>query len=91
MPKKIVLNGRVQGVMCRNYCRYYARKMGIRGSASNMRDGTVLVLLDTSDDLTLQRYLSSLLNNPDTFFFPGRITESTCSEYDGPLDGDYNF
>ncbi len=49
MGKKLILEGKVQGVFCRAYCSQYARKHRVRGSASNERDGTVKVLLDTDD------------------------------------------
>jgi len=91
VAKKLVLRGRVQGVFCRNYCRQYALKMGLGGSATNLRDGTVRVILDTDDELIVREYVASLKNNPSGFTFFGSITGVDVSDYSGRSGGDYNF
>jgi acylphosphatase len=91
MAKQLILNGRVQGVFCRAYCSQYARKHRIRGTASNLADGTVRVLLNTDDSELLGRFISDIKNNPDRFTFYGRIELVELTDYSGPLGGDYQF
>lgn len=91
MAKKLILHGRVQGVCCRAYCSQYARKLGIRGSASNRADGTVRVLLDTTDSELVNRYIDEIRLNPDGFSFYGRIQSIDVSDFDGIITGDYRF
>ena len=91
MIKKVILKGRVQGVGCRGYCAGYARKYLITGSATNLGDGTVRLILDIRDELVLQRFVSSLISNPDNRIFYGSIEDVSISDYSGKTDGDYNF
>lgn len=91
MAKQLILSGRVQGVFCRNYCRQYARSMRLNGSATNLPDGDVSVLLDTDDESAVDAYIRSLKANPRGYTFYGQITGVTVSDYAGPLEGDYNF
>ncbi len=91
MPRKLILHGRVQGVFCRAYCAHYARKRKLPGTASNLSDGTVRVLLDTDDQELLDRYISDLRNNPEGFGFYGRIDSVDVEQYRGPLSGEYRF
>jgi len=91
MSKKVILKGRVQGVGCRGYCAVYARRLGIRGSATNMSDGSVRLVLDSDDEKILQRYISALLTNPEGHHFFGRITDVDVSDYSGKVYGDYLF
>lgn len=91
MPRKLILNGRVQGVFCRYYCSEYGRRLGIAGSASNLSDGSVKVLLATDDDSLVQRYVDSLKVNPLGVRFHGKIESVDVSEYSGTIHGDYNF
>jgi acylphosphatase len=91
MIKKVILKGRVQGVGCRGYCARYAKKLAIHGSATNLRDGSVRLILEAEDELIFQRFISSLLSNPDEYMFYGNIRDIDVSDYSGKIDGDYNF
>ena len=91
MIKKIILKGRVQGVGCRGYCGRYARKYLIKGSATNISDGTVRLILNINDELVLQRFIASLISNPDGLMFYGTIDDISISDHMGKTDGDYNF
>jgi len=91
MAKRLILYGRVQGVLCRAYCSQYARMLKIRGSASNLSDGTVRVILDTEDPEVTQRYVSSITHNPGGLTFYGRIESVEVDDYHGPISGDYQF
>lgn len=44
--KVAVVHGRVQGVFFRDSCRREAEKLGVAGSALNLPDGTVEVVLE---------------------------------------------
>ena len=91
MAKKLILHGRVQGVYCRAYSSQYARLLKIRGTASNLSDGTVRVLLQTDDAALVSRYIADLKNNPQQFTFYGRIDSVDVSDYSGAIAGDYQF
>lgn len=91
MAIALLLSGRVQGVACRYYCSHTAHKMMIGGSATNMPDGRVRVVLETDDDGVVQRYAEALKNNRFGILFFGRITEIQIQNYTGPTAGDYNF
>jgi acylphosphatase len=91
LVKKLILRGRVQGVFCRAYCGQYARKLNIRGTASNLSNGTVRILLDTDDEESVSRFISDLRNNPYGYTFYGRIDSVDVSDYSGSITGDYRF
>jgi acylphosphatase len=91
MAKKLILSGIVQGVFCRKYCSENAEKLGIRGSATNLRDGTVQVILDCEDEIKISKYIESLKQNPFSFTFYGRIDSVGISDYTGSIRGDYMF
>ncbi|TFH40871.1 MAG: hypothetical protein E4G96_06685 [Chrysiogenales bacterium] len=91
MAKKLILHGRVQGVFCRAFCAHYARKHRIRGTASNLSDGTVRVLLDTNDPDLTGRYVCDIRSNPEGYAFYGRIDSVNVENHDGPLTGEYSF
>jgi len=91
MIKKVILKGRVQGVGCRGYCAKYARKFLINGSASNLYDGSVKLILNVSDEAIFKRYITSLISNPDGYHFWGIIDDISISDFSGKTDGDYNF
>lgn len=91
MPRELILSGRVQGVFCRYYCDQNARRIGLRGAASNLPDGTVQVLLDSEDDATIERYVKALKENPYDFRFFGSIHHIWINDYNGPIRGDYTF
>jgi acylphosphatase len=91
VAKKLVLKGRVQGVFCRAFCSEYARKHRIRGTASNLSDGSVRVILNTDDMGLVNRYIADLQANPGGLTFYGRIDTVDVSDYAGPISGDYTF
>lgn len=91
MIKRVILKGRVQGVGCRGYCAGYARKYHIKGSATNLGDGSVRLLLEITDESVLQRFIASLISNPDGLMFYGTIDDVSISDHSGKTDGDYNF
>ena len=91
MAAKLILHGKVQGVFCRGYCSHYGKRLKIRGSATNLRDGTVRVLLDSDNKELLKEYISSLKNNPEGFSFYGRIDNIEAYNYSGPIMGDYQW
>jgi acylphosphatase len=91
MAKKLILRGIVQGVFCRAYCSQYARKLKIRGGASNLPDGTVRVILNTDDAVLINRYISELQGNPSGFTFYGSIDSVEVHDHKGPVTGDYQF
>jgi len=91
MIKKVILKGRVQGVGCRGYCARYARKFLIKGSATNLNDGSVKLILNIKNENALRSYLNSLITNPDRFMFYGNIDDISVSDYSEEITGDYNF
>lgn len=91
MIKQITLYGRVQGVGCRGFCASCARKLSLRGAVSNMRDGSVKIIIEAEDIETIRLYIDYLLTNPDGFYFHGRIERYTMEDYQGPIKGDYRF
>jgi acylphosphatase len=44
--KRVVVGGRVQGVFFRDTCRRVAREHNVAGSAANLADGSVEVILE---------------------------------------------
>jgi len=91
MGTKLILQGIVQGVFCRNYCSKYGKRLKIQGTASNLPDGTVQVLLNSNDEKLIKEYLYNIKNNPLGMTFYGRIDDITVSDYQGPMFGDYIF
>lgn len=89
--KELILRGSVQGVFCRHYCRENAKRLGIRGSATNLMDGSVRVLIDCDDDNILKQYIKSLRENPYNIRFYGSIRDIQVNDYSGHITGDYTF
>ena len=48
--RRLLVTGRVQGVFYRVSCRQQAEEQGIAGSARNLPDGRVEVILEGEDD-----------------------------------------
>lgn len=89
---ELILTGRVQGVFCRHYCSQTARRFGLRGSATNLRDGSVQVILSTDDDALISQYVRALKENPFGIRFYGKITDIKINKnYQGSIEGDYEF
>ncbi|HOF13158.1 MAG TPA: acylphosphatase [Spirochaetota bacterium] len=91
MAKRLILHGVVQGVFCRYYCSETAKHLGLHGSASNLPDGTVEVLLDTDDNTRLEAFIQALKTNPYDIRFYGSISTVDISDYHGTIRGDYRF
>ena len=91
MAIQIILKGHVQGVCCRAYCKQYATKLQIRGSATNLKDGNVRVILQTDDPERIERFIQCLKSNPYGYSFWGDIVEIEKSDYSGSIRGDYTF
>jgi acylphosphatase len=91
MAKQLILHGVVQGVFCRYYCSETAKRLGIHGSATNLYDGTVQVLLDTDDDALINSFIHALKTNPYGIRFYGSISRVDISDYQGTIRGDYRF
>jgi acylphosphatase len=91
MARELILSGIVQGVFCRKYCSDYARKFGLKGSASNLNNGNVRVILDTDDVEKTERYIQAIKYNPNGYIFYGRIDDVKLINYSGAVRGDYNF
>lgn len=91
MARKIILSGVVQGVGCRGYCARYARKLNIHGSATNLSNGSVCIIIKTDNEDVINLYMESLLSNPDRYYFYGRITGYKVAPYSGSAEGDYIF
>ena len=91
MARELILSGRVQGVFCRKYSSDYAKKFGIRGSASNLNNGTVRIILDSDDEQTINKYIQALKENPYGYPFYGKIHDINISNYEGSIKGDYIF
>lgn len=91
MARKIILKGIVQGVGCRGYCAKYARKLNIHGSATNLSNGSVCIIIRTDNDDIVNLYMESLIANPERYHFFGRITGYDVSSHSGSTDGDYTF
>ena len=89
---ELTLSGRVQGVFCRHYCSQNAKRLGLRGSATNLADGNVQVVLDTDDENAIQQYIRALRENPHGIRFWGSITGIKVEKnYSGSRHGDYTF
>jgi len=91
MPIELILRGKVQGVACRHYCSLYGRMMGLRGSATNLADGTVRVLLETEDQASARAYMRALMENPRRLAFYGFIERIDERGFEGRISGDYMF
>ena len=91
MAKELIISGRVQGVFCRDYCNKNAKSLGLKGVASNLKDGTVQVILDSVDEQIIQKFIKSLKDNPHNYRFYGKIDNITINDYNGFIRGDYIF
>ncbi len=91
MAKQLILDGKVQGVFCRYFCEQNAKRLGLKGSATNKADGTVQILINSDDEKLIADYTSALKENPYRFKFYGSIKEISVTDYDGPMEGDYMF
>ncbi len=91
MAKELILSGRVQGVFCRKYCSDNAKKIGLSGSATNLVNGTVRVIINSNDEEKINKYIHALKHNPFGFTFYGRIDDVSISDFTGSVRGDLMF
>ncbi len=91
----LILQGRVQRVGCRYYCSQVARKMKLKGTVSNLSDGTVQVIIECNDESEALTFKNNLKNNRFGFNFFGTITgirlEKTSSQSLRLQHADYTF
>jgi acylphosphatase len=57
------IHGKVQGVGYRFYATRVARRMGLKGSIENLRDGTVEALVQ-GDTKTIEEFIEELREGP---------------------------
>jgi acylphosphatase len=86
MAKKIILKGIVQGVGCRGYTARYARIFGLKGSATNLNNGTVRLLIDCDDDKNNISLYQRPNSKPKGIMFYGKITDFEVNDYDGKIN-----
>ena len=55
---KIIINGTVQGVFFRNFCKESADKLGLKGFVRNLEDGNVEVVVEGEGD-TIERMIAA--------------------------------
>ena len=91
MAKELILKGMVQGVFCRKYCRDNARRLKLYGSASNLSNGTVRVIIDSDNEEEVNRYVQALKLNPFGYQFFGKIEDIEIFDFTGSRDGEYRF
>ena len=61
--KRALVSGRVQGVFFRDSCRAYAREQGVSGSAQNLPDGRVEVIVE-GDPAAVERVIDWCRSGP---------------------------
>lgn len=65
MPtRRIIVDGRVQGVGFRHYARHEARRLGICGEVWNRLDGKVECIAQTEDSAALEQFQEALRLGP---------------------------
>ena len=69
----VLVDGEVQAVGFRWWARSQALELGLRGSASNLGDGRVEVVVEGPKDIC-ERLLSRLEEEPSTTSRPGRVS-----------------
>ena len=61
---QIIVSGKVQGVSFRASTKVVADQMGIKGTAKNQKDGTVIIHAE-GDDITLGFFIDWCKTGPD--------------------------
>lgn len=77
-----LVDGHVQGVGFRWWVRGEATGLGLAGSAENLRDGRVRVVLEGPDDV-VGEMLARLEEQPSAYRRPGRV-DSVTHEWEEP-------
>ncbi len=65
--------------------------MKINGSATNLPDNTVQLILMTDDMKLVNEFIDKIKINPSGHTFFGRIDEVEIEDYEGTQRGDYTF
>jgi acylphosphatase len=91
MAFEIILKGRVQGVGCRYYCGNVVQKMNLHGSASNMPDGSVQVIVQTDRREIAESCAHALQYNTFNIAFFGRIETAAVHQTGLAVRGDYEW
>jgi acylphosphatase len=77
----VIISGQVQNVGFRQYIKYKAKKLGIRGWVKNLPDGKVEALFD-GDEKSLKEMLKICHRGP----FLAKVTKVDIIEEEGSLD-----
>jgi len=80
-----LVDGHVQGVGFRWWVRGEATELGLAGSAENLTDGRVRVVLEGPDD-TVGEMLARLEEQPSAYRRPGRV-DSVTHEWEQLAEG----
>ena len=83
------VQGEVQAVGFRWWVRSRALELGLRGSASNLDDGRVEVVVEGSEDLCVTM-LTPLSESPSRFRRPGQV-DLVTPQWGGPKGLDEGF
>lgn len=88
MAFEIILSGRVQGVGCRFYCVQAGKRAGIHGAVTNLRDGTVQVILDSDSSEEVRQFADALQDNWYDLSFYGHIRSVVVRPSSLPVSGE---
>jgi acylphosphatase len=91
MPFEVILSGHVQGVGCRWYCSRVGQIFKLHGTATNLDDGTVQILLETEDTDLAEAYASVLKENRFDLSFWGKIESAEVSRITSFSAGEYSW
>lgn len=91
MAYQLILKGSVQGVGCRYYCAQVAKQLKLHGSATNLVDGSVRVIIEETELRKTEMYAEYLRVNKYGYSFWGRISAISIDVYKGSIEGDYFF
>lgn len=92
MTALIILKGRVQGVGCRYYTGKVASALRLSGSATNLQDGTVRVLLNTDSHEKVNEFIIALKTDRFSYHFWGHFTDIEFKGFENiPISGDYKW
>ncbi|MAG15486.1 acylphosphatase [Candidatus Woesearchaeota archaeon] len=80
----LIISGRVQGVLYRDFARREAEKLDISGYAKNLNDGTVEIVAEGSEE-NLKKMVNSCKKGPLMAFVKNidAKEESATNEFDG--------
>ena len=76
----------MQGLLCK-----ICQTIFNNGSATNLHDGSVKLILNIKEEAVFKRYITALITNPEGYLFYGSIDDISISDFAGNTDGDYSF